>query len=73
MMIRNWRKKEDDVVGRALQKCAKISAELQKELNGPFITVADRYPESVTLFLLSSPPSLVGGLGFSTRIGPGLV
>ncbi|XP_010680043.3 protein CHROMATIN REMODELING 19 [Beta vulgaris subsp. vulgaris] len=41
-------KEEEDVVGRALQKCAKISAELRKELNGPSVTVADRYAESVS-------------------------
>lgn len=36
---------EDDVVGKALQKCAKISTELKKELYGSSGTVCDRYSE----------------------------
>ncbi|XP_050233691.1 protein CHROMATIN REMODELING 19 [Mercurialis annua] len=35
----------DDVVGKALQKCAKISAELKKELYGSALTSCDRYAE----------------------------
>ncbi|WCJ33735.1 Protein CHROMATIN REMODELING 19 [Euphorbia peplus] len=37
--------KEDDVVGNALQKCAKISAELKRELYGSAGTSCDRYSE----------------------------
>lgn len=37
---------DDDVVGKALQKCAKISAELRRELYGSSsATVSDRYSE----------------------------
>ncbi|KAI4357323.1 hypothetical protein L6164_001279 [Bauhinia variegata] len=36
---------ENDVVGRALQKCAKISAELRKELYGSSGTACHRYSE----------------------------
>ncbi|CBI27512.3 hypothetical protein VitviT2T_001342 [Vitis vinifera] len=36
---------EDDVVGKALQKCAKISAELRRELYGSSVTACDRYAE----------------------------
>ncbi|KDP38213.1 hypothetical protein JCGZ_04856 [Jatropha curcas] len=36
---------EDDVVGKALQKCAKISAELKKELYGSAVTSCERYAE----------------------------
>lgn len=36
---------EDDVVGKALQKCAKISAELKKELYGSGVSACDRYSE----------------------------
>lgn len=36
---------EDDVVGKALQKCAKISAELKRELYGTSGTACDRYAE----------------------------
>ena len=36
---------EDDVVGKALQKCSKISAELKKELYGSSVTACDRYAE----------------------------
>ncbi|XP_047330799.1 protein CHROMATIN REMODELING 19 isoform X1 [Impatiens glandulifera] len=36
---------EDDVIGKALQKCAKISAELRKELYGSSVTTCDRYAE----------------------------
>ncbi|KAL5760672.1 hypothetical protein ACOSQ2_019510 [Xanthoceras sorbifolium] len=36
---------DDDVVGRALQKCAKISAELKRELYGTSVTACDRYAE----------------------------
>ena len=35
-------KEEEDVVGKALQKCGKISAELRKELS---MTATDRYSE----------------------------
>ncbi|XP_010270758.1 PREDICTED: protein CHROMATIN REMODELING 19 [Nelumbo nucifera] len=36
---------EGDVVGKALQKCAKISAELRKELYGSSVSSCDRYAE----------------------------
>lgn len=36
---------EGDVVGKALQKCAKISAELRKELYGSSVAACDRYAE----------------------------
>ncbi|KAF3431011.1 hypothetical protein FNV43_RR25741 [Rhamnella rubrinervis] len=36
---------EDDVVGKALQKCAKISAELKRELYGSSGTICERYSE----------------------------
>lgn len=36
---------EDDVVGKALQKCAKISAELRKELYGSSRASCERYAE----------------------------
>ncbi|KAM5566540.1 protein CHROMATIN REMODELING 19 [Rosa sericea] len=37
---------DDDVVGRALQKCAKISADLKRELHGSSApTASDRYAE----------------------------
>ncbi|XP_015894276.3 protein CHROMATIN REMODELING 19 isoform X2 [Ziziphus jujuba] len=36
---------EEDVVGKALQKCAKISAELKKELYGSGVSACDRYAE----------------------------
>ncbi|KAK9274474.1 hypothetical protein L1049_021722 [Liquidambar formosana] len=36
---------DDDVVGKALQKCAKISAELRKELYGSSVASCDRYAE----------------------------
>ncbi|GMP62922.1 hypothetical protein CsSME_00024837 [Camellia sinensis var. sinensis] len=36
---------EGDVVGKALQKCAKISAELRKELYGSAVAACDRYAE----------------------------
>ncbi|XP_062113112.1 protein CHROMATIN REMODELING 19 [Humulus lupulus] len=36
---------EDDVVGKALQKCAKISAELRRELYGSSVPACDRYAE----------------------------
>ncbi|XP_015576496.2 protein CHROMATIN REMODELING 19 [Ricinus communis] len=36
---------EDDVVGKALQKCAKISADLKKELYGSAATSCERYAE----------------------------
>ena len=36
---------ENDVVGRALQKCAKISVELKRELYGSSGTACDRYSE----------------------------
>lgn len=38
---------EDDVVGKALQKCAKISAELRKELYGSSVAACDGYTEVV--------------------------
>ncbi|XP_028794372.1 protein CHROMATIN REMODELING 19 [Neltuma alba] len=37
---------ENDVVGRALYKCAKISAELKRELYGSSGTTCDRYSEA---------------------------
>ncbi|XP_054809156.1 protein CHROMATIN REMODELING 19 [Prosopis cineraria] len=37
---------ENDVVGRALYKCSKISAELKRELYGSSGTACDRYSES---------------------------
>lgn len=37
---------ENDVVARALHKCAKISAELKKELYGSSGTACDRYSEA---------------------------
>ncbi|KAJ7954418.1 Protein CHROMATIN REMODELING [Quillaja saponaria] len=39
---------EDDVVGKALQKCAKISTELKRELYGSSGTVCNRYSEVET-------------------------
>ncbi|PON35567.1 P-loop containing nucleoside triphosphate hydrolase, partial [Trema orientale] len=39
---------EDDVVGKALQKCAKISAELRRDLYGSSVTACDRYAEVET-------------------------
>lgn len=36
---------EDDVVGKALRKCGRISAELRKELYGSSVTPCDRYAE----------------------------
>ncbi|GMJ13367.1 CHROMATIN REMODELING 19 [Hibiscus trionum] len=39
---------EDDVVGKALQKCAKISAELRKELYGSSGASCERYAEVET-------------------------
>lgn len=42
------RGEEPDVVGKALQKCAKISAELKKELYGSSSVSAERYAEVET-------------------------
>ncbi|GLT96791.1 hypothetical protein SLE2022_143900 [Rubroshorea leprosula] len=36
---------EDDVVGKALEKCSKISAELRRELYGGSVTSCERYAE----------------------------
>lgn len=36
---------DDDVVGQALQKCAKISADLRRELYGGSVTSCERYAE----------------------------
>ncbi|KAJ6903311.1 hypothetical protein NC651_020727 [Populus alba x Populus x berolinensis] len=36
---------DDDLVGKALQKCAKISAELKRDLYGTGLTSCDRYAE----------------------------
>lgn len=36
---------DDDVVGKALQKCAKISADLRRELYGSSVAACDRYAE----------------------------
>lgn len=36
---------EEDVVAKALQKCAKISAELKRDLYGSSVTACDRYAE----------------------------
>ncbi|XP_057962074.1 protein CHROMATIN REMODELING 19 isoform X2 [Malania oleifera] len=36
---------EDDVVGQALQKCAKISIELRRELYGSSVSACERYAE----------------------------
>ena len=36
---------EDDVVAKALQKCARISAELKRDLYGSNVTACDRYAE----------------------------
>lgn len=36
---------EEDAVGKALQKCARISAVLRKELYGSSVTTCDRYAE----------------------------
>lgn len=38
-------KEEENVVGKALQKCAKISAELKKELYGSTVSNSDSYAE----------------------------
>ncbi|KAG7640249.1 P-loop containing nucleoside triphosphate hydrolase [Arabidopsis suecica] len=42
------RGEDEDVVGKALQKCAKISADLRKELYGTSSGVTDRYSEVET-------------------------
>lgn len=39
---------DDDLVGKALQKCAKISAELKRDLYGSGLTSCDRYTEVET-------------------------
>jgi len=39
---------DDDLVGKALQKCAKISAELKRDLYGSGLTSCDRYAEVET-------------------------
>lgn len=44
-MLEDYEHEEDDVVGKALQKCAKISAELKRELYGTSSTACDRYAE----------------------------
>ena len=36
---------ESDVIGKALQKCGKISEELRSELYGSSVPVCDRYAE----------------------------
>ena len=36
---------EEDVVAKALQKCARISAELKRNLYGSSVTACDRYAE----------------------------
>ncbi|KAK6931810.1 Helicase, C-terminal [Dillenia turbinata] len=36
---------EDDLIGKALHKCSKISAELRKELYGSSVAACDRYAE----------------------------
>jgi SWI/SNF-related matrix-associated actin-dependent regulator 1 of chromatin subfamily A len=36
---------DDDLVGKALQKCSKISVELKRELYGSGVTSCDRYAE----------------------------
>ncbi|KAM7259586.1 hypothetical protein ACFE04_015327 [Oxalis oulophora] len=38
-------KEGEDVVGKALQKCAKLSEELKRELYGSSLTACDRYAE----------------------------
>lgn len=40
-----WEDKEFDVVGKALHKCAKISADLRGELYGSSVSACDRYAE----------------------------
>ncbi|KAI0513701.1 hypothetical protein KFK09_009731 [Dendrobium nobile] len=40
-----WEDKEFDVVGRALHKCSKISADLRRELYGSSVSACDRYAE----------------------------
>ncbi|XP_022943065.1 protein CHROMATIN REMODELING 19 [Cucurbita moschata] len=39
------REDEDDVVGMALRKCAKLSAELKRELYGSSVSACERYSE----------------------------
>lgn len=39
------KKDDDDVVGKALQKCAKLSAELKRELYGSSVSTCERYSE----------------------------
>ncbi|KAA0067167.1 protein CHROMATIN REMODELING 19 isoform X3 [Cucumis melo var. makuwa] len=39
------REDDDDVVGKALQKCAKLSAELKRELYGSSVSTCERYSE----------------------------
>ncbi|KAG0454043.1 hypothetical protein HPP92_025347 [Vanilla planifolia] len=40
-----WEENEFDVVGNAIQKCAKISADLRRELYGSSVSACDRYAE----------------------------
>lgn len=39
------REDDDDVVGKALQKCAKLSADLKRELYGSSVSTCERYSE----------------------------
>ncbi|XP_020598947.1 protein CHROMATIN REMODELING 19 [Phalaenopsis equestris] len=42
---KKWDEEEFDVVGKALHKCAKISADLRRELYGSSVSSCDRYAE----------------------------
>lgn len=57
---------DEDVVGMALQKCAKISADLRKELYGSSsgVTTCDRYSEveSSTVRIVTQVPSIFNAL-----------
>ncbi|KAH0858280.1 hypothetical protein HID58_086541 [Brassica napus] len=57
---------DEDVVGKALQKCAKISADLRKELYGSSsgVTTCDRYSEveSSTVRIVTQVPSIFNAL-----------
>uniref|UniRef100_A0A0A0KQW9 Uncharacterized protein n=1 Tax=Cucumis sativus TaxID=3659 RepID=A0A0A0KQW9_CUCSA len=43
--LEEGREDDDDVVGKALQKCAKLSAELKRELYGSSVSASERYSE----------------------------
>lgn len=56
--------REDDVIGKALQKCAKISALLRKELYGSSGASCERYAELVASSMGIVPQNDIDGWRF---------